>query len=195
MSPKCDPIRRSKFPDCNIEMNSNSVYIYSVKRYNEIKSKFHRCKTEVVLLRFNIDVKCAWLKLPGIEGINLIKHRDGRYSYLWWTSWTHISSHCILGFHDRNYNSKAERGNKEIGIMIQEPRTWTKGYSVLRSSSSNGIPVSADPKKTFVWPTDSFSPMIRLTGIPFDRHIFWWTPPPRLRHSLTILSDLLFQHA
>ena len=70
MSPKCDPIRRSKFPECDIEMNSNSVYIFSVKKYNESQSKFYRCKTEVALLPFNIDAKCAWLKSPDSGDIN-----------------------------------------------------------------------------------------------------------------------------
>ena len=70
MSPKCDPIRRSKFPECDIEMNSNSVYIYSVQKDNEIKSQFHRCKTEVALLRSNIDAKCAWLNSPDSRDIN-----------------------------------------------------------------------------------------------------------------------------
>ena len=70
MSPKCDPIRRSKFPECDIEMNSNSVYIFSAKKYNETHSKFYRCKTEVALLRSNIDAKCAWLNSPDSEDIN-----------------------------------------------------------------------------------------------------------------------------
>ena len=70
MSPKCDPFRRSKFPERDIEMNSNSVYIYSAKKYNETQSKFYRCKTEVSLLRSNIDAKCAWQNSPDSGDIN-----------------------------------------------------------------------------------------------------------------------------
>ena len=70
MSSKCDPIRRSKFPERDIEMNSNSVYIFSAKKYNESQLNFHRCKTEVALLRFNIDAKCAWQNSPDSGDIN-----------------------------------------------------------------------------------------------------------------------------